>query len=103
MNSAIILIAIVCIASIVAAVIALKSEQKNTALKSYAQQLTQLQEQVKNLKSLVSTMDYHRQLEIVKIERLIYCTGMSECIEKLNQQEDEEISKIINKRKRVVN
>ena len=55
MNSAIILISIISIASLVATLIALKSEQKDVALKSCAQ----LQKQVTDLKSLVSTMDSH--------------------------------------------
>ncbi len=87
MNGAIILISIICIASLVATVIALKSKQKDVALKSCPKQMAQLQKQVTDLKSLVSTMDSNHQLEILKLERLIHCTGMSECIEKLNQQD----------------
>ena len=61
-------------------------------------EIKSLEEKLVKLESKVFDMNYNRQLEIVKLERLIVCTGMNACIEKLNQQEDEEIFKIIQDR-----
>jgi len=82
MNSAVLLMLIASIASIVATVIALKSEQKNVTLKSYAQQMAQLQKQA--VRFGISGIYYGLSSSIrdSKLERLIHCTGMRECIEK---------------------